>query len=153
MSRQNKLHAEIPDVLQRVGRVGRLFTRWADGRLARFGFSVAQLPVLFALRDGKSKTQKELAALAQIEQPTMAQLLARMERDGLIQRGPNAEDKRSSLVSLTWRAAGNAVKSRAVLIEGSELALAGLSADEVKMLNDLLGRVLENLARAVVADP
>jgi MarR family transcriptional regulator, transcriptional regulator for hemolysin len=152
MKRQDKSTDNIPDVLQRIGRAGRLFARWADTRLERFGFSVAQLPVLFALRDGASKTQKDLARLAQIEQPTMAQLLARMERDGLIQRSLNPRDNRSSLVSLTPQATRQAIKSRGVLMEASRVALKGLSAAEVELLNEMLRRVMENLEQAVIAD-
>jgi DNA-binding MarR family transcriptional regulator len=68
-------------------------------------------------------TQKDLAHLAQIEQPTMAQLLARMERDGLIRRSPNPQDSRSSLISLTPQASRQAVRSRTVLVEASNAAL------------------------------
>ena len=41
-----------------------------------------------------------------MEQPTLAQLLARMERDDLIRRETDPQDKRSSLVSLTGIAVG-----------------------------------------------
>jgi hypothetical protein len=44
------------------------------------------LPVLVALQDGRASTQRDLACFAKIEQPPRAQMLARMERDGLIQR-------------------------------------------------------------------
>ena len=153
MKRQEQSTENIPDVLRCIGRVGRLFTRWADTRLDRLGLSVAQLPVLFALRDGTSKTQKDLARLAQIEQPTMAQLLARMERGGLVQRLLNPQDNRSSLISLTPQATKRAIKSRTVLIEASKVALKGLSAAEVELLNEMLLRVMDNLERAVTVDP
>jgi MarR family transcriptional regulator for hemolysin len=153
MTRQEKSTENIPDVLQRIGRAGRLFTRWADKRLERFGFSAAQLPVLFALKDGDSKTQKDLARLAQIEQPTMAQLLARMERGGLVERSLNPRDSRSSLISLTPQATKQAIESRTVLIEASKVALEGLSTAEVELLNEMLRRVMDNLERAVAADP
>jgi len=153
MKRQPKSTENIPDVLQRIGRAARLFTRWADTRLNRFGLSVAQLPVLFALRDGTSKTQKDLARLAQIEQPTMAQLLARMERGGLVQRWLNPKDNRSSLISLTPQTTKQAIKSRTVLMEASKVALMGFSAAEVELLNEMLLRVMDNLERAVTSDP
>jgi DNA-binding MarR family transcriptional regulator len=40
-----------------------------------------------------------------IEQPTMAFTLRRMERDGIIERSPDPEHGRKSLVKLTARAA------------------------------------------------
>jgi hypothetical protein len=52
------------------------------------------VPVLRALAEGGSLAQKELARLARVEQPTMAEMLARMERDRLVERHPNPDDKR-----------------------------------------------------------
>src|SRR4051794_5739167 len=84
-----------------ISRAARLMARLGDDRLRPHGFSVGQLPVLGVLRDGAVRSQKELAVWARIEQPSMAQMLARMERDGLIKRTPDPDDKRSSLISLT----------------------------------------------------
>lgn len=83
-----------------ISRIHRGMTRIGDARLKELGFATAQLPVLGALRDGRRLSQTELARLARVEQPTMAQLLARMERDGLIRREPDPSDRRSSLSTL-----------------------------------------------------
>jgi DNA-binding MarR family transcriptional regulator len=83
--------------------------------------------------------------MAQIEQPTMAQLLARMERDGLIRRNANPDDKRSSLISLTPLALKKIPKARAILLEGNEEALRGFSDREVATLCRLLLRIVKNL--------
>ena len=58
--------------------------RLSEARLKPLGFGVGHLPVLVALQDGRASTQRDLARFAKIEQPPMAQMLARMERDGLI---------------------------------------------------------------------
>jgi DNA-binding MarR family transcriptional regulator len=79
----------------------RLFARAIDERLRPLGISSGQLPVFFALADGGALTQKALAQMAAIEQPTMAATLSRMERDGLIGRRSDPDDRRSALVSLT----------------------------------------------------
>ena len=67
-----------------INRLARLSFRWTEERFQPLGLSTGQVPVLYALKDGASLTQKELARLVRIEQPTMAQLLSRMERDGLV---------------------------------------------------------------------
>ena len=103
------------------------------------------MPVLVALKDGSSLTQKELAELAQVEQPTMTHLLARMERDGLIRRTPNPHDKRSSLISLTLFALEKFPDARAVLLEGNKVALQGFTEQEIATLSQLLRRVVQNL--------
>lgn len=131
-----------------INRSSRLFSRWAEGRFRRLGLAMAQVPVLGALKDGGSMTQKELARLAQIEQPTMAQLLARMERDGLLRRTPDPGDRRSSLLSLTPAAVKKLPAAREVLTQGSTVALQGFTDREVATLSRLLKRVANNLAAA-----
>ena len=75
-----------------ISRSARMMVRWGEARFQSLGISAAQVPVPGALKNGTSLTRKEPAELARIEQPTMAQLLARMERDGLIRRTKNPED-------------------------------------------------------------
>jgi len=86
-----------------------------------------------------------LARWAKVEQPSMAQLLARMEREGLIMREPDPRDRRSSLVSLTGKAKDNLPAGRAVLRRGNAEMTAGMSPEEVALLVALLQRVLVNV--------
>jgi MarR family transcriptional regulator for hemolysin len=131
-----------------LGRAARLFTRIADERLRQLGFGAAQVPVLRALKDGAARSQTELAALARIEQPTMAQMLARMERDGVIRRSPHPDDGRSSLYALTPRALAKVAAARRVMIQGSDELLAGFTASETAQLAALLQRAIANLEDA-----
>lgn len=126
-------------------RIARGLTRVGDARLRELGFATAQLPVLTALKDGARLSQIELARWAKVEQPTMAQMLARMERDGLIKRDPDPNDRRSSLVSLTDAALSRLPAGRGVLRQGNADMTKGLSEQEVEMLISLLRRVLDNV--------
>jgi MarR family transcriptional regulator, transcriptional regulator for hemolysin len=128
-----------------INRASRLHIRRSEGRFHALGLAVAQMPVLGALKDGASLPQKELARFAQIEQPTMAQLLTRMERDGLIQRTPDPGDKRSSLISLTPLAKKKLPAVRRLLLECNAEALRGFTDREIKTLSRLLRRVVQNL--------
>ena len=69
------------DVLSTPGHLislaARGFARLSEARLKPLGFGVGHLPVLVALRDGRASTQRDLARFARIEQPPMAQMLAR----------------------------------------------------------------------------
>jgi MarR family transcriptional regulator, transcriptional regulator for hemolysin len=128
-----------------INRLSRLSLRWAEERLHPLGLATAQMPVLYALKDGVYLTQKELASLARIEQPTMAQLLVRMERDGLIRRTANPNDKRSSLISLRPLALKKLPQAKQVLIQGNKEALRGFTDREIETLSRLLRRVVKNL--------
>jgi MarR family transcriptional regulator, transcriptional regulator for hemolysin len=131
-----------------INRSARLFTRWGEGRFRALGLATAQIPVLAILKNLGPMTQTEMARLIQIEQPTMAQLLTRMERDGLIQRTPDPKDKRSSLVSLTPSARKVIPLARKILDEGSNIAFKGFTDRELATLSRLMKRVVDNMVAA-----
>lgn len=135
-----------------ISRAARLLIRRGEEPFHALGLAVAQVPVLAALRDGLSLPQKELARLAQTEQSSMAQLLARMERDGLIRCTPDPKDKRSRLISLTPAALEKLPAARALLIEGNAGALRGFTEREIATLSRLLRRVVENLDLSAAED-
>jgi len=133
--------------LKMIGRANRAFTRVADLELRELGFAMGQLPVLMGLKHGQRLTQMELARLAQVEQPSMAQLLNRMERDGLVERVADAADKRSRLITLTPTATKRMPKAKAVMDALAEQALAGFSATEIAQLENFLVRLNGNIDR------
>ena len=128
-----------------VSLAARGFARLSEARLKPLGFGVGHLPVLVALREGRASTQRDLARFARVEQPPMAQMLARMERDGLIRRSPDPTDGRSSRVSLTEAAEARLPAAIATLLQGNQEALRGFSETEAAQLTDLLTRLIINL--------
>lgn len=147
------------DVLSTPGHLinlaARGFARLSEARLKPLGFGVGQLPVLVALQDGRASTQRDLARFAKIEQPPMAQMLARMERDGLIQRAPDPADGRSSRITLTEVAEARLPDAVAALLRGNHEALRDFSDKEAGVLIALLTRLIANLDRiaSVEASP
>jgi len=141
----------IKDVLSSPGHLvslaARGFARLSEARLKPLGFGVGHLPVLVALEDGLATSQRDLARFARIEQPSMAQMLARMERDGLISRTPDPADKRSSQVALTDSARKRLPQACDVLFEGNRAALDGFTEQESAQLVALLSRLIANLDR------
>ena len=137
------------DVLATPGHLislaARGFTRLSEARLKPLGFGVGHLPVLVALQDGKASTQRDLARFARVEQPPMAQMLARMERDGLIERARDPADGRSSRIVLTKAAKQRMPEAMTALFHGNREALAGFTDAEASQLVDLLTRLIENL--------
>jgi len=131
-----------------INRASRLLLRLADTKFRTLGLGVASFPVLSMLRSKEKLSQKDLTLCAQIEQPSMAQLLSRLERDGMIKRSPDPSDGRSSLISITGKALGILPQIDAAVDAGNELALAGMSDGEIKVLIDLLKRMIANLEGA-----
>src|SRR5271154_3264143 len=139
------------DVLSTPGHLinlaARGFARLSEARLKPLGFGVGHLPVLVALQDGRASTQRDLARLAKIEQPPMAQMLARMERDALIRRTPDPADGRMSRITLTKVARARLPEAVRVLLQGNREALGGFTDEEAGLLVALLTRLIANLDR------
>lgn len=131
-----------------VNHASRLIVRHFEQRLRPLDFGWAYFPVVVALKENGKLTQKELAEHAKVEQPTMAALLARMERDGLIARETNPTDKRSSWISLSAKANARLPRAMKQLAEVVGLATSGLSRGECATLIGILQRVVNNLDRA-----
>ena len=132
-----------------INRASRLLLRLHEARLRPLGFGMSNLPVLIALEDGGALAQKELAQLARVEQPTMAEMLSRMERDGIVERAPNPNDKRASLTSLSRRSRARLPKAKEALMQGEREAMTGLSKAEKEQLLGLLRRVVGNLEETI----
>ena len=144
------------DVLATPGHLislaARGFARLSEARLKPLGFGVGHLPVLVALRDGQASMQRDLARFARIEQPPMAQMLARMERDGLIRRVPDPVDGRSSRITLTDVAESRLPEAVTALFEGNHEVLHDFTDEEAALLVRLLTRLIANLDQVASAE-
>lgn len=121
----------------------RLFVRAIERRLA--GGTAGPMPVFLALQDGRAMTQTALAQQASVEQPTMANMLNRMERDGLVSRTPDPNDRRSALVRLTELGRERADQAFASAVEVNAIAAAELTPAELATHLDLVRRIVAAL--------
>jgi MarR family transcriptional regulator for hemolysin len=139
------------DVLSTPGHLislaARGFARLSEQRLKPLGFGVGHLPVLVALRDGRASTQRDLARFAKVEQPPMAQMLARMERDGLIRANARPRRWPQQPHHPDGGRRGAPARRGRVLLQGNREALRGFTDAEAGVLVDLLTRLIANLDR------
>ena len=84
-----------------VNLLGRVLARALERRLVKHGVPLGQFPLLLTLWDEDSLTQSEIARRVGIEQPTVANTLRRMERDGLVKTEPDPAHRRQVLIKLT----------------------------------------------------
>ena len=121
---------------------GRLLIRTISPKLEAHGLSVGYLPVFFTLTENPKLSQKRIAEIIEVEQPTMAATLARMERDGLIVRTPDPTDGRSALISLTAKAREKLSIVERAVNETNDLALSGLKPAERKQFFEMMKRIV-----------
>jgi DNA-binding MarR family transcriptional regulator len=128
-----------------IGLLNRLFDRRLQEQLKDCGVAPGQFAPLVMLFEQDGLTQAELCRRINVEQPTMANTLERMERDGLVKRKADTADKRRALVFLTPRAKEirDQVMERARAV--SARAVTKLTAADQDDMFRLLARMVENL--------
>lgn len=78
-----------------------LVSRQFHAQLGPKGVAVPVWRVLATLSDGDGMTIGALARAVLFKQPTLTKVLDRLEADGLVERRPDAEDRRRVLVFIT----------------------------------------------------
>jgi DNA-binding MarR family transcriptional regulator len=114
-------------------------------RIAPLGVVPGQFAQLLALFEQDGLTQAELCERVRIEQPTMANTLARMERDGLVQRVPDPADGRRASVLLTERARRLEGALVGAARDVNVAATRGMTEDELATFMVLMARIIDNL--------
>ncbi len=132
------MKVDEPALGEIVNRAARLLRRLADVRLGRFGLSSGYLPIVTALMKDDGLTQKALVSRAGIEQPTMVKTLARMERDGIIERRSDPADKRIARFSLTASTRAQLPDIRSAIRALSDEAVAELTVEQRASIGDAL---------------
>ena len=94
-------------------------------------------------QDGQS--QMELAKSAGLKQPTVVRILDRMERDKLITRERNKEDRRAFHFYLTDKAKKACQKLEGHADAMHDIATKDLAQDEIETLNYLISTIIGNL--------
>ena len=122
--------------------LARLFAQGLQGRIGPLGLAPAQFMTMLELWTEDGLTQADLVARLDVEQATMANTLARMERDGLIRRLPHPQDKRARQNWLTPKGADLRAPATAAAQAQNEHALRGLDATERQALLALMRRVI-----------
>jgi MarR family transcriptional regulator for hemolysin len=121
-----------------------------DARLQAAGASHAAWLVLHALIEhgAEGSSQRTLAEHLFIEGPTMTRHLDRLEAGGLIERRPDPQDRRNTLVYTTAEGKRMLRRLTSIMEKAQEDILAGLTPDEIDTLTQLMQRVRDNVERA-----
>jgi DNA-binding MarR family transcriptional regulator len=128
-----------------LGLLNRLYDRCLQDALKEFGVAPGQFAPLVMLFEEDGLTQAELCRRINVEQPTMANTLERMERDGLVKRKADSDDRRRAHVFLTARAKDIQAQVMEAARAVSNRTVAKLTAGEQDDMFRLVARMVENL--------
>ncbi|MCL1478613.1 MarR family transcriptional regulator [Marinobacter sp. M3C] len=128
-----------------IARVTRRWRKMLDERLKGLGVTQARWSTMFYLKSGgEGLTQRELASLMAIENPTLVRLLDSLEGQELIERRPCPNDRRARRLHLTdgGRAFMDEMTSRADRLRDE--MLEGVSEEDIEVTLRVFGTILEN---------
>jgi MarR family transcriptional regulator, organic hydroperoxide resistance regulator len=140
--------AESPkgDLNVKLMRVARAHRTVAASLLAQVGLHPGQEALLMELWDHDGRTQADLAESLGVEPPTVTKMLQRMEHGDLVDRRPDATDRRAIRVYLTPKGRRLKGKVDKLWSELESRTLDGLSDRQQSSLRSLLNTLEGNLA-------
>jgi len=134
-----------------VRRCHKAFDRMLNLQLGRRGLTSGFWYFLRALWQENGATQRRLAELISVTEPTAVSTLTAMVGSGLIERRRDEADRRKLQVLLTAR--GKRLKDELMpeAVRINEIAAAGLSQDEIDTCLRVLSRMSQNLSERAAA--
>lgn len=117
--------------------------------LKKDGLTLAQMDLLryltYAKNNGQMVKQKDLENYFHISNPTVSNMLDRMEAKGLIVRAPVPSDKRSNQIVPTLKGEKLVGQMFVSVKEYEDQALAGMSESEIAQGISFLKKIIENI--------
>jgi MarR family transcriptional regulator, organic hydroperoxide resistance regulator len=115
--------------------------------LIAIGLYAGQDMFLWQLWRQDGLTQSQMVERMCVQPPTVSKMLDRLEKAGLVERRPDAEDSRLSRVYLTEQGHKSQRAVRDIWVNVEQRMTEGLSVEERIVLRRLLMQVHENLTR------
>ena len=124
-----------------LSRVSRAGARHWHKSVSRFGVTAAQSLVLLFLSEEDRVTSKYLGSRIEFDSATLTGLLDRLEKNGLVERQDNPDDRRAILICLTDQ--GRIISKEILDIVDAENQsfLSGLTMEEGLILRSLLKKL------------
>jgi MarR family transcriptional regulator, transcriptional regulator for hemolysin len=131
--------------------LGRAYRRHVDRAFQGLGVShTLALPVMLLGRLEDGVRQGALVDALGIEPPSLVPLLNQLERSGLVERRPDAADKRAKTLHLTDAGRDLAARAEVVANDVRSNLLANIPAADIEVAARVLGRLQLSLDRADV---
>jgi len=108
------------------------------------GFSLAQLRLLYAVRQKSGVSAAELSRMCEVTPQTAQTLLTRAQREKWIRRAKSATNDRIVTTELTAKGEALLARGEAAAARIEERLWAGIKLSEIRQMNGYLERCLAN---------
>lgn len=125
------------------------FAKYLRNLLPPHKVTPGQWYFLRALWQEEGLSQRELSRRVRTTEPTTVSALRLLERNGLIERVRNTQDRRTNNIFLTPKGRGLKDKLLPSVLELNRIATEGLSSEEVHHAFRILNKMQHNVAASV----
>lgn len=141
----NFLMVEENDSIACVNEASYLFGAYVCQELERIGMRYSYRHVIKPLMENDSLTQLELVKITNLKAPTISITLRNMEREGIVRREKNDNDRRETHVFITDKGKKMYARVLTTLDKAEETMLKGIGEKELSSLRSTLEKMSENL--------
>lgn len=137
------LQQQLSHDLDKISLMRRIFTQRAA---TRDGIFLAQLPVMRYITNHPGCTQKDVADFMKVSPPSIAVMVKRMVRDGILKKEADEHDLRQNRLTITPAGLNVAEQCKHLFDNLDQQVYAGFSEDELLLLSSYLTRLIDNLS-------
>jgi len=134
--------AEFVDLLCfKIGLAARKIKKYNNDKFSEYGITVAQSFILFSLLESDGLSVKSLAEWLCIDSSAITALVDRLEKENLIERRIDPEDRRALRIFLTDKGRDVAKAVYPIAIDFNEKLKDNLAQEEKEAINNFLNNI------------
>ncbi|MBQ8171310.1 MAG: MarR family transcriptional regulator [Oscillospiraceae bacterium] len=133
------------ETLRCVNDASFLFGRFVANELQDIGMRASYRHVMKPLMEQDGLTQLELVNITKLKAPTISITLRNMEREGIVRREKNDNDRRETHVFITDKGREMHAKVLEAFDKAEKTMLSGISAKELESIGKIMEKMTENL--------
>lgn len=140
------------ETLRSVNDASFLFAAFVGKELEKIGMRASYRHVLKPLMEGDGLTQLDLVKITKLKAPTISITLRNMEREGIVRREKNDNDRRETHVYITDKGRDMHAKVLEAFDKAEKLMLSGISEKELDAVGKLMEKMIGNLRNELGGD-
>lgn len=145
----NFLMVEENDSIACVNEASYLFGAYVCQELERIGMRYSYRHVMKPLMENDSLTQLELVKITNLKAPTISITLRNMEREGIVRREKNDNDRRETHVFITDKGRKMYAKVLTTLDKAEKIMLKDVDDKELNTMRTILDKMCGNLRNEI----
>ena len=118
----------------------------------KLGLTSAQWKIILALNLFEGLNQKELADKIYVDTSTLVPIIDKMEKNGLIDRKPDPNDRRHNTLFLTKKSESTVDAIIEEILQLRKIMFKGLSKEEQESMRPLLKKIIDNAEMVLEKD-